>query len=92
MRTAAFLFAAVAAWAATTRPAAADAARGRAFARENCGRCHDVGRGASPLPKAPNFAALARKYRPADLEEALAEGIVTGHSAMPEFTLSPRQI
>lgn len=72
--------------------AIADPARGRAFAQANCSRCHDIAGGKSPLAGAPNFATLARRYKPSDLEEALAEGIVTGHPAMPEFTLSPRQI
>jgi cytochrome c len=35
---------------------------------------------------------LARKYKLEDLEEALAEGIVTGHNVMPEFSLTPQQI
>lgn len=71
----------------------ADARRGEAFARENCGRCHAVGRaGESRHRAAPPFRVIARRYRPADLEEALAEGIVTGHRDMPEFALSPRQI
>ena len=72
---------------------AADARAGRAFAMENCSRCHAIDRtGASPLAKAPPFRQIARRYKLADLEEALAEGIVTGHSGMPEFELTPRQI
>lgn len=72
---------------------AADARAGRAFAQENCSRCHAIDRtGASPLRKAPPFPQIARRYKLADLEEALAEGIVTGHSGMPEFELTPRQI
>jgi mono/diheme cytochrome c family protein len=73
--------------------AAADSRAGRAFARENCSRCHAIDRvGASPLGKAPPFRDIARRYKIADLEEALAEGIVTGHPGMPEFELTPRQI
>lgn len=73
--------------------AAADARRGEAFAARTCGSCHAVGRtGASPNPQAPTFVAVSRRYNPSDLEEALAEGIVTGHPGMPEFTLNPRQI
>ncbi len=72
---------------------AADARAGRAFASENCSRCHAIDRiGASPLAKAPPFREIARRYRVSDLEEALAEGIVTGHPGMPEFELTPRQI
>lgn len=69
--------------------------RGRVIAKENCGRCHAIGRmGASPNPKSPPFRRLAKKYPLADLEEALAEGIVVGHkgSEMPRFELDPPQI
>jgi len=35
---------------------------------------------------------IARKYKVENLAEALAEGIVTGHPAMPEFSFEPDQI
>ncbi|MBL8590338.1 MAG: cytochrome c [Methylobacteriaceae bacterium] len=73
----------------------ASAARGRALAEQHCARCHAVGRaGASRHERAPPLRVVARKYRPADLEEALAEGIVVSHRApeMPEFSFTPRQI
>lgn len=69
--------------------------RGRRIAEANCGRCHAVGRtGASPNPKSPPFRNVGKKYPLADLEEALAEGIVVGHKGgeMPRFELSPQQI
>jgi cytochrome c len=72
---------------------AADRRAGEIFAIENCSSCHAIGgRGASPNRKAPPFRVVARKYKLEDLEEGLAEGIVTGHNSMPEFTLTPRQI
>ncbi len=72
---------------------AGDARAGGVFAQRNCGSCHAVGRtGASPNPRSPPLRVLARKYKLEDLEEALAEGIVTGHNAMPEFSLTPPQI
>jgi cytochrome c len=72
---------------------AADPRAGQAFAIENCSRCHAIGgKGSSPNLKAPPFRAVARKYKLEDLEEGFAEGIVTGHNSMPEFTLTPRQI
>jgi mono/diheme cytochrome c family protein len=71
----------------------ADADRGQAIARENCGRCHAIGRiSPSPHKQAPPFRYVARQGNPADLEEALAEGIVVGHKDMPEIRLSPRDI
>lgn len=72
-----------------------DAARGRAFAQKTCGNCHAIGRtGASRHKDAPTFRRIATKYRPDDLVEAFAEGIMVGHNAsdMPEFELEPREI
>jgi mono/diheme cytochrome c family protein len=41
---------------------------------------------------APPFRDLAKRYPVENLAEALAEGIVTGHPAMPRFTFEPREI
>lgn len=68
-------------------------ARGKAFAEKNCANCHAVGKeGTSRLPIAPPFRTLHQKYPVENLEEALAEGIVTSHPAMPVFQLKPPQI
>jgi mono/diheme cytochrome c family protein len=68
-------------------------ARGEVIARRQCGRCHAVGEaGASPMGLAPPFRDLSKRYPIENLEEALAEGIVTGHPAMPRFTFEPREI
>lgn len=68
-------------------------ARGHAFAEASCARCHAVGTtGASPFAAAPPFRDLHRRYPVEGLAESLAEGIVTGHSGMPEFELEPDQI
>jgi len=67
--------------------------RGRAYAETNCAACHSVGHaGASPVATAPPFRSLHRRYPVEQLAESLAEGIATGHEAMPEFRLSPKQI
>lgn len=69
------------------------AQRGKAILADKCARCHAIGSaGASPLKEAPPFRAVARKYPVDQLAEALAEGIVTGHPAMPEFAFSPREV
>lgn len=47
--------------------------------------------GQSPLREAPPFRDLHRRYPVEDLGEALAEGIRTGHPAMPEFRFDPDQ-
>jgi mono/diheme cytochrome c family protein len=68
-------------------------ARGRLLVERNCGMCHAVGRaGPSPLHLAPPFRELNQRYKLNDLDEALAEGIMTGHPAMPEFRFSPAEI
>jgi cytochrome c len=67
--------------------------RGRAFAQANCASCHAIGPdGVSPLSAAPPFRALQQRYPVEDLEESLAEGIMTAHRAMPQFRLEVGQI
>jgi mono/diheme cytochrome c family protein len=67
--------------------------RGKAFALNNCARCHSIDRVTkSPLRIAPPFRTLHLRYPIETLEEALAEGIVTGHPTMPQFVLQPDQI
>lgn len=67
--------------------------RGKAYARAHCARCHAIGRtGNSPFEPAPPFRTLHLRYPVETLAEALAEGINTGHPAMPEFVLDPDQI
>lgn len=41
---------------------------------------------------APPFRDLPKRYPVENLAEALAEGIVTGHPAMPRFTFDPPEI
>ena len=67
--------------------------RGLTFARANCARCHSIDKTTdSPLKLAPPFRELHKRYPVETLEEALGEGIVTGHPNMPEFRLDPDQI
>jgi mono/diheme cytochrome c family protein len=69
------------------------AQRGLVIVRTNCSRCHAIGKvGNSPLPIVPPFRTLHERYRVEDLEEPLAEGIVTGHPTMPEFRFDPGQV
>jgi mono/diheme cytochrome c family protein len=56
-------------------------------------RCHSIdATGASPFEPAPPFRTLGARYPLDNLEEALAEGILGGHPAMPEFVFEPEQI
>jgi cytochrome c len=67
--------------------------RGKNFVVTNCSRCHSVDKVTpSPLKIAPPFRDLHMKYPIETLQEALAEGISTGHPTMPEFRLEPDQI
>lgn len=69
------------------------AARGFDLLTSNCARCHAIGEDdLSPNEKAPPFREVVKKYDPDALEEALAEGIVTGHNDMPEFAFEPADV
>jgi len=69
-----------------------DVTSGRAFAQAHCATCHAIGpTGVSPYAPAPPFRTLHERYNVENLAEALAEGIVVGHTGerqMPEFVLS----
>ena len=57
-----------------------------------CSACHAIGpAGDSPHPEAPPFRTLHERYDVGDLEEALVEGLVSGHPDMPEFEFEPEQ-
>ena len=72
---------------------ARDANKGQRLAKTLCSRCHAIGPvSASPHPQAPPFRVIARRYKPENLEEALAEGIVVGHRDMPEFEFTAGDI
>jgi cytochrome c len=67
--------------------------RGKTFALNNCARCHSIDRVTeSSLRIAPPFRTLHLRYPIESLQEALAEGISTGHPTMPEAPLDPDQI
>jgi cytochrome c len=67
--------------------------RGQAIAERHCARCHAIGpAGHSPMGLAPPFRDLSQRYPIETLAEALAEGIMTGHPAMPHFAFHPREI
>ncbi len=72
---------------------ASDPQKGHDFLTRECGGCHAVETaGVSPLAAAPPFRDLGERYPPEDLDEALAEGIITGHPEMPEVVASPQEI
>lgn len=66
---------------------------GRAILESNCRRCHAIGKeDTSAHVKAPPFRAVVTRYPAANLAEALAEGIMSGHPDMPEFVFEPNEI
>jgi cytochrome c len=66
---------------------------GLRIAEKHCVKCHAIGpTGDSRHAAAPPFRLIATKMKVDDLQEALAEGIVVGHEAMPEFELQPDEI
>jgi mono/diheme cytochrome c family protein len=73
--------------------APSDVQRGKAYASRHCGGCHSIDLvSKSRLKAAPPFRTLHTRYPIETLAESLAEGISTGHPAMPAAELSPDQI
>ena len=67
--------------------------RGEELLTRSCGSCHAVGRsGESPTKDAPPFRTLGQRYPIDSLEEALGEGIMSGHPDMPEFSFDARDV
>jgi len=68
-------------------------ARGRVLVQARCTACHAVGpAGDSPVAAAPPLRTLGQRYPVANLQEAFAEGISTGHPQMPQFVLEAGQV
>lgn len=67
--------------------------QGKRLALLYCAKCHATDRvSPSPLRIAPPFRTLHQRYPVETLQEALAEGIVTGHPSMPEFSFDADQV
>jgi mono/diheme cytochrome c family protein len=73
--------------------AAANPQQGKRLALTYCARCHAVDKvSPSPLKIAPPFRTLHERYPVEMLQESLAEGIVTGHPTMPQFSFDGDQV
>jgi mono/diheme cytochrome c family protein len=67
--------------------------RGRRLVARNCGMCHAIGAaGQSRNAQAPAFRELHRAYPVEMLAEALADGMLANHPAMPQFRFSQGEI
>ena len=65
---------------------AVDLRTGEALLTRDCSSCHAIGRvGDSPSPDALAFRTLGSRYPVESLEEALGEGMMSGHPDMPEY-------
>lgn len=72
---------------------AAAVERGRQLTDQTCTSCHATGpTGSSPMAAATPFREIVHRYPLDQLEEAFAEGLVTGHPAMPEFVFRAGEI
>lgn len=64
--------------------------QGRRLAGTYCGECHALGDGPSPMPDAPPFAQLHRRYPPGGgLADLLGEGMIA--PAIPQEEGAPRR-
>lgn len=73
--------------------AAQNLKNGEALLTRNCAACHAVGRtGESAHKSAPPFRTLGKRYPVESLEEALGEGIMSGHPDMPEFSFDAGEV
>ena len=61
---------------AVTAPADATLVYGQRIAQSNCGGCHAVADGASPMADAPPFRTLHRRYPAGGLAQLLEEGML----------------
>jgi len=67
--------------------------RGEVLVQRYCAGCHAVEpTGDSPNAAAPPFRELHRRYSIDNLAAALAEGMLVGHPAMPEFDFQANDI
>ena len=79
---------------ASIAPATAESPQqGKRLALTYCAGCHAIDKvSPSPLKIAPPFRTLHEHYPVEMLQEALAEGIITGHPTMPQFSFDADQI
>jgi mono/diheme cytochrome c family protein len=84
---------AVALLSATAPAAAENPQQGKRLALTHCAKCHAIDKvSPSPLEIAPPFRTLHERYPVEMLQEALTEGIVTGHPTMPQFSFDADQV
>ncbi len=76
-----------------TGPARSEEIDGKSILKDRCGRCHAVTpQSKSPIGLAPNLWEKLRSYPTERLEFELAEGMGSGHPAMPQIQFSSEEI
>ena len=66
---------------------------GEGLVSAHCAKCHATGRsGTSPIPAAPTFRTLFRRYPAESLVESLGEGLTSRHPDMPMFVFSANEV
>lgn len=79
--------------ASATPVCASSPEQGKRLALTYCAKCHSIDKvSPSPLTIAPPFRTLHQRYPVDTLQEALGEGLVTGHPTMPEFRFEADQV
>jgi cytochrome c len=68
-------------------------AQGRAILQKNCSRCHSIDEsGESPLPPAPPFRNVYKKFAVEELKMRLSEGVVSHFRGMPQIDFTSEEI
>lgn len=81
------------AWSQTTSQDITIDRSGKELLVQNCSRCHAIATDdISTHSEAPAFRNLSKLYPVEDLEEALVEGIFTGHPDMPVFEFEREEV
>jgi cytochrome c len=66
---------------------------GEVLVSTHCAKCHASGRSEiSPIPAAPAFRTLFRRYPAESLVESLGEGLTSRHPDMPTFVFSANEV
>ncbi len=66
---------------------------GKHIAQKYCSNCHSIaGLGESPVPDAAPFRVIVAKENSYNLDQALGQGIMTGHPDIPRFELKPETV
>jgi cytochrome c len=68
-------------------------AQGRAILQKNCSRCHSIDESEeSPVPAAPPFRNVYKKFAVEELKMRLSEGVVSHFRGMPQIDFTSEEI